>query len=84
MTADLYRISGLHDHGLAAFAKACGVVDANLRREHEQSERLLREVRRLLGRAHQLEVAGDIEYADAHGAVAANKLAQAISVSERA
>lgn len=43
----------------------------------KQIEAALREMRGLLAKAHQLEVAGDVEYADACGAVAANKLARA-------
>lgn len=44
------------------------------------AEFLMRQVREYLAFAHQQEVAGNIELADAAGAVAANKLARAIRV----
>jgi hypothetical protein len=49
-----------------------------------QAERLMAEVRGYLALAHEQEVRGNIEFADACGAVAANKLAAAIRVQERA
>jgi hypothetical protein len=46
------------------------------------SEFFEREARKALESAHQAEVAGQIELADACGAVAANKLAAAIRTSQ--
>ena len=43
--------------------------------QQETDEWRLRQVRQLLGTAHELEVQGLIERADAFGAMAANKLA---------
>ncbi len=50
----------------------------------DHAERLMRQVRSCLALAHELEVSGDIEFADAAGAVAANKLALAIRQAEKA
>jgi len=48
------------------------------------SETLLRHMRDYLGQARDFEATGEVELADAAGAVAANKLARAIRVDERA
>ncbi len=49
---------------------------------HDVAEALLRDFRKKLGYAHQLEVAGHIEEADGMGARAANNLAQAIHLTK--
>ncbi len=51
---------------------------------NERAEELMREVRVKLGQAHMCERRGEIELADAYGAVAANKIAQALRIDERA
>ncbi len=50
----------------------------------DHAERLMRQVRACLAFAHELEVSGDIEFADAAGAVAANKLAIVDRINRRA
>jgi hypothetical protein len=50
---------------------------------NNDAESFLRDMRAKLEFAHQMEVAGAIELADAAGAVAANKLAAAIRVDLR-
>jgi len=45
-------------------------------------EELMREVRALLATAHQHEVAGEIEDAEAAGAKAGNKLARALRMGQ--
>ncbi len=47
----------------------------------EHAEELLREMRVRLGQANLCERRGEIELADAYGAVAANKLARAIRIA---
>ncbi len=49
-----------------------------------RAEELMRECRVKLGQAEMCERSGEIELADAYGAVAANKIAQAIRIDERA
>jgi hypothetical protein len=49
-----------------------------------QAERALQDMRDFLAMAHQCEVTGDAEQADACGAIAANKLAAAIRIDDRA
>ena len=48
-----------------------------------QSEGFMREARKALTAAHEAEVSGQIELADACGAIAANKVAAAVRLDER-
>lgn len=49
----------------------------------DSSERFLGEVRKYLALASEFERSGQIELADAAGAVASNKLAAALRIAER-
>ena len=66
------QMFGLRGDSLAAFRQAGDVIEASMRRDAEQSERLLREVRTLLGYAREVG-AIDRETAGAFVARAANK-----------
>ncbi len=79
MSADLHHLSGLHGANLGAFQRAAAIVDASMRKP--DPEDFLREMRAELEIARQLERdPATIEDADAHGAMAANKLAIAIGL----
>lgn len=80
MSAAIIHFSGLHGGNLDAFRAAIAKIDANMARERN-AERLMGEVRRYLGIAYEYERSGEIEVADACGAIAGNKLAQSIRVS---
>lgn len=71
---NIVTLYGLRDANLAAFRSAADLVAANMDRESERSESLMREARRLLGYANRVWPI-DLETADAFVARAANKVA---------
>ena len=50
---------------------------------NQQAERAMAQCRKYLRYAHEFERAGEIELADAAGAIAANKVAASIRINER-
>ncbi len=81
MSADLHHLSGLHGANLSAFQCAQAIVETNMLRL--DPEIVLRSMRAELALAVQA-FPTDREKADAHVAIAANKLAVAIRIQEDA
>ncbi len=79
--SNVETLYGLRGANLEAFKRAGDIIEANLRRL--DPERVLRSMRRELELARQLgNDPRTIEMADAHVAIAANKLAVAIRLGE--